>query len=112
MMSRTEDTRAEEIRRRRADLKREYGVAYQRLSEIFFDEDPIGINFRENTDEYEPEVGSIVPRLRECRSQEDVRRIVHEDFVRWFDVVTAGPAAKYATIANRIWEEVLPGLWR
>jgi len=83
---------ASEIRRERDELKRRYRVAYQRLNDIIFSEDPIGINFKENTDEYEPEVGTILPRLRDCRSKDDVERVVHEEFVRWFDVQTAGHA--------------------
>jgi hypothetical protein len=101
---------ASEIRRERDELKRRYRVAYQRLNDILFSEDPIGINIEENTDEYEPEVGTILPRLRDCRSKDDVERVVHEEFVRWFDVQTAGPRAKYQKIAQRVWDEVMPHL--
>ncbi len=68
------------------------------------------INFEENTDEYEPEVGTILPRLRTCRSEDDVRQVVHEEFVKWFDVTTAGPPDRYQAIAMRVWDEVVPGL--
>jgi hypothetical protein len=37
-------------------------------------------------------VGTIIPRLGDCRSVDDVRRIVHEEFVKWFDVVNAADA--------------------
>ena len=107
-----ETTEAEEIRRRRKEMKRQYAAAYDQLSRILFAEDPIGINFKENTDEYEAEVGTILPRLRTCRSVDDVGRVVHEEFVKWFDASTAGPLRKYETIARRIWEEVVPGLTR
>jgi hypothetical protein len=82
----------DEIRRRRTELRERYRVAYDGLSKILFTEDPVGINFEENTDEYEPEVGTIIPRLGDCRSVDDVRRIVHEEFVKWFDVVNAADA--------------------
>ena len=55
-------TEAEEVRRRRDELRHQYGVAYQLVSEILLTGDPIGINFEDNTDEYEPEVGMILPR--------------------------------------------------
>ena len=110
--TRTGMTDAEEIRRRREELKQRYGVAYQRVSNILFTEDPIGINFEDNTDEYEPEVGTILPRLRDCRSVDDVGRIVHEEFVQWFGVAIAGPPEKYRTAAKRMWKEVVPGLTR
>ena len=34
----------------------------------------------------------------------------HEEFVRWFDVATAGPSERYQAVAKRIWEEVVPRL--
>jgi len=103
-------TEDEDIGRRRDGLQREYRVAFDRMSSILFAEDPVGINFEVNADEYEPEVRTILPRLRDCRSVDDVRRVVHEEFVKWFDDSTAGPAEKYQSIAERIWEEVVPGL--
>lgn len=99
---------AEAIRRRHQELRRAYRGAYERLSAILFAEDPAGINFEHNTDEYEPEVGSILPRLRSCRSVVHVRDTVHQEFVSWFGADTAGSAEQYQRIADRIWEEVLP----
>src|SRR5262245_10878085 len=98
-------TKAETIRPRRDELRRAYEVDCERVNSILLAEDPVGINTEQNRDEYEPEAGTIVPRLRRCRSVDDVRRVVHEEFVEWFDVVTAGPSEKYETIARRIWEE-------
>jgi hypothetical protein len=54
------------------------------VSEILFRHDPAGINFGDNTNEYDPEAGSIVARLHECADADDVRRVVGEEFVRWF----------------------------
>jgi hypothetical protein len=89
-------------RARRKALRAEYEELYDRVSAILFEEDPIGINFDDNTDEYELEVDTILPRLKTCRTAADVQAVVHEEMVRWFDV-TAGPAERYATIATRIW---------
>ena len=36
------------------------GEAFMQLAQILFEEDPIGINFTDNTDEYEPEAGTIL----------------------------------------------------
>lgn len=96
-------TTRDEPRRRRAEVRRQFGELYAELSTILFQEDPIGINFGTNTDEYEPEVDTILPRLAQCGDEHDVRTVVHEEFVRWFDVTTAGPAEAYARIAARIW---------
>ena len=101
-------TGEEETRWIRDELLRRHGVAGQRLNDILFDEDPALVNFEVNIDEYEPEVRTILPRLRDCRSKDDVERIVHEEFVRWFDTLTAGPRSKYQKIAQRVWDEVMP----
>lgn len=85
-------TEADELRARRKVLRDEYRGLYDRLAAILFEEDPVGISFEDNTDEYEPEVDSILPRLRVCRTATDVQTVVHEEFVRWFDVDTAGPS--------------------
>ncbi len=100
------------IQLRRDELKNQYGVAYEKMNDILFTEDPIGINFEDNTDEYETEVSTILPRLQACGTVDDVRVIVHEEFVKWFDAHTAGPPEKYQSVAKRIWEEVLPVLRR
>ena len=70
---------------------------------LLYRHDPIGIAFGDNPDEYSPEAGSIVPRLLDVTTVEDVRRIVHEEFVRWFDADTAGPASRYQAVAQEIW---------
>lgn len=102
MSNRTTD----DIRRERAALKQRFRGAYDHLEALLFQEDPIGINFGENTDEYSPEVGTILPRLRSCRDVLDVRAVVHEEFVSWFDPVDAGPPEKYSRIAERICAEL------
>jgi hypothetical protein len=94
----------EEILQERRKLKAEYGQLSDSVSALLFRHDPIGIAFdNENTDEYDPETGTILPRLRNCEAASDVLRIVHEEFVRWFDVGNAGPAERYADIASEVW---------
>lgn len=88
-------------------LRREYGQLFDDVAAIFFRHDPIGINFEDNTDEYEPEARTILPRLKTCKSADDVLTVVHEEFERWFDPGIAGPRERYASIANEVW-----ALWR
>ncbi|MEM9035953.1 MAG: hypothetical protein AAGD18_15255 [Actinomycetota bacterium] len=73
------------------------------LEAVLFEADPIGISFEDNTDEYRAEAESILMRQQEARSKDDVRRIVHEVFVLWFDKKTAGPPERYERIAQTIW---------
>ncbi len=88
--------------------KQKYGRAYKKLSEILFVEDLMGINFETNADEYVPEVGTILPRLGDCKSPDDVSRVLREEFFKWFGA-TASPD-RYHKLAERIWEEVIPEL--
>lgn len=52
----------------------------------------------------ETETGTIWLRLRGCQSEDEVRRIIHEEFVRWFDAPIAGSEERYATIASEVWQ--------
>ena len=45
------------------------------------------------SDEYDPETRTILPRLRDCRSVEDVDRVVRDELARWFtpELVAGSP---------------------
>lgn len=73
------------------------------VSKLMFEHDPISINFGENTDEYEAEAGSVIPRLINCASADDVTAVVHEEFQRWFGKDTAGDRSRYASLGKDIW---------
>jgi len=94
----------EQIREERRKLKAEYGDLFDSVTALLFRNDPIGINFDENTDEYEPEARTILPKLHSCESSTDVRRVVHEEFTRWFGSDMAGPPDRYSQIASEIWD--------
>ena len=74
------------------------------LEALLFEADPIGIASEDNADEYRPEAETIQRRRAEAGSAADVRRIVHEEFVRWFDEHLAGPPERYEQVARRLWE--------
>jgi hypothetical protein len=93
----------ERIQLKRKQLRQEYGSLFDEVSAILFDLDPVSINFETNTDEYEPEVGTILPRLTSCQSIDDVRRVIHQEFIRWFDENIAGTETHYQQAAERVW---------
>lgn len=88
----------------RKALKEQYGALFDRISSALFEADPVGINFETNTDEYDPEVGTIIPRLKHAASAHDVEAIIHEEFCRWFSLEDAGPKKQYRLVATRVWE--------
>lgn len=74
---RVANLKVEETRRRYAGLFEDAIAVFSRI-------DPAGIGFPDSADEYDPEVGTILPRLDAARSEVEVRAIVDEEMVRWF----------------------------
>jgi hypothetical protein len=90
-------------REQRRKLKEKYGVFFDEVAAILFRHDPEGINYGFNTDEYEPETGTIIPRLESCANIGEVRRVVHEEFRRWFAPGFTHPEEHFEAAANDIW---------
>ncbi len=72
------------------------------VERLLYRHDPVGIHFGDNPDEYSPEAETIVARLSGCTVRDDVRTLVHEEFVRWFDSDTAGPAERYDGVVRGV----------
>jgi hypothetical protein len=88
-------------------LRREYAGLYEEVEAILFRHDPVGINFAENTDEYDPEVSTILPRVVRAASQDEVQEIVREEFKRWFGPDTTMREASLEVIAAEVFEAVV-----
>jgi hypothetical protein len=89
---------------RQAALKEAYGALYSKVSRLVRKADPLHlIAIGAPDDEYDPEISTILPRLRAGTSRNDVHRIVHEEFVHWFGADIAGPAEMYAPVSEEIW---------
>src|SRR5262249_34347472 len=88
----------------RAALRRTYGPLFGRVVTILYEEDPVGLRpCGVPKDEYVPEAGTILPRLSNANSVQDVEDIVYQEFCRWF-ALSAGTQEHYRTSAARIWE--------
>ncbi len=87
-------------RKKMAELHR---PLLEAVSAVLFFHDPIGIAFVDNTDEYEMEAATILKRMHPKISQLEVRKIVHEELVRWFEQDLAGPEDRYTEIAAEVW---------
>lgn len=88
----------------RDQVKKTYGNLFFAISNALFQADPIGINFITNTDEYDPETGTIIPRLKAANTAQDVQAIVYEEFNNWFGADTAGSQQHYEAVSLKIWE--------
>ena len=92
----------------RKRLKQEYAALFEDPSSLLYHLDPMGLNYEINPDEYEPEVGTILPRVLELDSSEQIESVVREELDRWFGGGRAIADASYAELA----EEVLAVLER
>jgi len=89
----------------RNQLKVTYKNLYHEVQRVLFVHDLMGINFETNTDEYDPEVDTILPRLRTTKSPEDVTKIIIEEFEEWFGKEETREISKekFNGLANDIW---------
>lgn len=94
---------AKAIAEERKRIKATYGALFDQTVELLFRHDPIHINFETNSDEYESEARTILPHLQSCKSPHDVRRVVHAEFVKWFEADIAGVESSYSEIAEELW---------
>ena len=72
------------------------------------DADPIGLlEGGAPADEYGPEIGTVVPRVVNAQSIEEVTTVLHEEFLRWFGDDIAGTRHTYEAPAGKIWKALL-----
>jgi hypothetical protein len=89
------------MRINKEQLSGTYKKLYYCVSAILFDDDIEGINFGSNDYEYEPEVETILPRLPETESIEDVQQVISEEFNHWFG--STRDLDEYYVTAKEIW---------
>jgi hypothetical protein len=81
-----EATSTGENEHRRAARKRyqaQYRALYDQLLEILYQLDPIGVH-QDSAEKFVPEATTILARLREARTADDVEQIVLEELRRWY----------------------------
>jgi hypothetical protein len=85
-----------------------YQVLVAAVERAINESDPIDLlEIGAPSDEYSPEIWTIVPRLASVERLDDVVTVLHEEFIRWFGDDTAGPRHAYEAPARRIWEAVM-----
>ena len=82
------------------DIKEQQPALFKAVSDLMFKHDPIEINFETNTDEYDPETGTVIARLPTASNEIDVLDILHQEFIVWFGEDTAGDRDRYVNPVN------------
>ena len=82
---------------------------FEELLELLYRHDPVGlVEIGAPKDEYWPEVESLLPRLREAASEDDLRRTIYSVFLQKFEAEeTCGPESAYEEISKEIWSRFL-----
>jgi hypothetical protein len=99
----TSTDRHQKALERRAAVRAAYGSLVDELLVILAAHDLLGIASPQNPNEYEPEVGTILPRLKGASSEMDVELIVKEEFERWFYPRCVKPPRTYHRMSEDIW---------
>jgi hypothetical protein len=86
-----------------AQARQRYPKLFGDVAALMFKEDPMGINDKTNTDEYDPEAGAVIARLKDCRSADDVTGVLWEEFTFSFDSQMAGSRKAWAKLGGEIW---------
>ena len=94
-----------DLRQLHQELRQQFGSLYDQVMNLLRQHDPLSLlEAGVPNDEYEPELGTILPRLAETHEPRDVMRVVHEEFVRWFDADIAGHRSDYQALGQDIWQ--------
>jgi hypothetical protein len=89
-------------------MDRRYQELVAAVERAINEADPIGLlGTGAPSDEYGPEIGTILPRLTNAQRLDDVTNALHDEFSRWFGEETAGPRQAYEAPAGQIWDALL-----
>jgi hypothetical protein len=81
-------------------LKQQYRELFEAVSSALHESDPMGlIKLGCPSDEYEPEVGTVLPRLKDAQNANDVQRILHQGF----SADDTGPLENYHAASIAVW---------
>jgi hypothetical protein len=85
-------------------LQKEYGGFYRAVSDILFRYNPMELDGRRNTGEYNPEVDVLLSRIREAEHLNALHALLFEVFQTDFGEENCGSRESYAAAASEIWK--------
>ncbi len=91
-------------RERQGRVREEYGTLFTDIARILYEHDFLGLATAGcPEDEYVLEAGTIIPRLHEANTRDELTRIIEEEFTRWFNLKSPGRDEWFAEVAQDIW---------
>ncbi len=89
---------------RQERVREEHGTFFNEVARILYEHDFLGLataGFPK--DEYALEAATIIPRLHEANTRDEVAKIIEEEFTRWFNLKSPGSDEWFAEVAQDIW---------
>ena len=69
-----------EARQQHRILQKEYGSFYRAVSDIVFRHNPIDLDGKRNTGEYDPEIDALLSRIQEAENLDTLHELLFEVF--------------------------------
>ena len=93
-----------EDRQQHRMLQKEYGSFYRAVSDILFRHNPMELDGKHNTGDYNPEVDVLLSRIREVDNLSALRELLFEVFLTDFGAENCGTREHYDLPASEIWK--------
>ena len=93
-----------EARQQRRTLQKEYGSFYRAVSDILFRHNPMELDGKRNTGEYDPEIDALLSRLQEAEHLNALHDLLFEVFRIDFGEESCGDREHYQAAASEIWK--------
>ena len=93
-----------EDRQQHRMLQKEYGRFYRAVSDILFRHNPMELDGKHNTGDYNPEVDVLLLRIREAEDLNTLRQLLFEVFLTDFGGENCGTRERYDGAASEIWK--------
>ena len=98
MLPKTEDRLKHRI------LQKEHGTIYRAISDILFLHNPMDLDGKRNTGDYNPEVDVLVSRIRDVEDVDALQDLLFDIFRTDFGQENCGSRERYEGAASEIWK--------
>lgn len=96
--------RETEDRQQHRILEKEYGTFYRAVSDILFRHNPMELDGKRNTGDYNPEVDLILSRILQAEDLNMLQDLLFEVFRTDFGEENCGTRDRYEVAAAEIWK--------
>ena len=93
-----------EARQQRRFLQKEYGSFYRAVSDILFRHNPMDLDGKRNTGEYDPEIDAMLSSLKQAQHLNALHDLLFEVFRTDFGEENCGGRERYEAAAAEIWK--------